>query len=67
MIKNVGKFLMEPKIIIDKGDVFGGRKRCIVKNGSELYNCYNVNYDQVMKKLKDNPTLAKKLKMGKSL
>jgi hypothetical protein len=47
--------------------VFGGRKRCIVKNGSELYNCYNVNYDQVMKKLKDNPTLAKKLKMGKSL
>ncbi|MGK3750539.1 MAG: putative rRNA methylase YqxC with S4 and FtsJ domains [Bacillariaceae sp.] len=58
---------MEPKIIIDKGDVFGGRKRCIVKNGSELYNCYNVNYDQVMKKLKDNPTLAKKLKMGKSL
>jgi predicted rRNA methylase YqxC with S4 and FtsJ domains len=67
LIKNVGKFLMEPKIIIDKGDVFGGRKRCIVKNGSELYNCYNVNYDQVMKKLKDNPTLAKKLKMGKSL
>jgi predicted rRNA methylase YqxC with S4 and FtsJ domains len=67
LIKNVGKFLMEPKIIIDKGDVFGGRKRCIVKNGSELYNCYNVNYDQVMKKLKDNPTLAKQLKMGKSL
>jgi hypothetical protein len=65
LIVKKGKFAVKPNLIVNNSDVFGGRERCKVKNGSKFYNCYyNENYDLVMKQLKENPSLAKKLKMG---